>query len=102
MPASAMQGMSTRPVDFNAGSKVILSVIRNVGTIGAPNYNRPVLYQRYEYGSFAGGEQADHRRLRFVRARSRVSGGQLRQQYGPAGHESAAGCGHARSAEWFT
>ena len=50
--ASAMIGMATRPVDFNAGSKVILSVIRNVGTIGAPNYNKPVLYQRYEYGSF--------------------------------------------------
>jgi len=49
---SAMQGMSTRPVDFNAGSKVILSVIRNVSTIGAANYNTPVLYQRYEYGSF--------------------------------------------------
>jgi TadE-like protein len=50
--SSAMQGMSTRPVDFNAGSKVILSVIRNVSTIGAANYNKPVLYQRYEYGSF--------------------------------------------------
>ena len=50
--ASAMVGMATRPVNFNAGSKVILSVIRNVGTIGAANYNRPVLYQRYEYGSF--------------------------------------------------
>lgn len=50
--ASAMVGMATRPVDFNAGSKVILSVIRNVGTIGAANYNFPVLYQRYEYGSF--------------------------------------------------
>ena len=50
--ASAMVGMATRPVDFNMGSKVILSVIRNVSTIGAANYNTPVLYQRYEYGSF--------------------------------------------------
>jgi hypothetical protein len=50
--ASALQGMRARPVDFNAGSKVILSVIRNVGTIGAANYDKPVLYQRYEYGSF--------------------------------------------------
>jgi len=50
--SSAMVGMATRPVDFNAGSKVILSVVRNVATIGAANYNRPVLYQRYEYGSF--------------------------------------------------
>ena len=50
--AAAMRGMSTRPVDFDNGSKVILSVIRNVGTIGAANFNKPVLYQRYEYGSF--------------------------------------------------
>jgi len=50
--ATAMQGMSTRPVNFNGGSKVILSVIRNVETAGAANYNKPVLYQRYEYGSF--------------------------------------------------
>jgi hypothetical protein len=55
--ASAMVGMATRPVDFNAGSKVILSVIRNVGTIGAANYNKPVLYQRYEYGSFAASSK---------------------------------------------
>ena len=52
--ASAMQGMSTRPVDFNAGSKVIFSVIKNVATIGAANYGKPVLYERYVYGSFAG------------------------------------------------
>jgi len=52
--ASALQSMSTRPVDFNTNSRVILSVIKNVGTIGAPNYNQPVLYQRYEYGTLAG------------------------------------------------
>ena len=52
--ASAMQGMSTRPVDFTAGSKVIFSVIKNVATIGAANYGKPVLYERYEYGTFAG------------------------------------------------
>jgi hypothetical protein len=47
-----MQGMRARPVDFDNGSKVILSVIRNVATVGAANYNTPVLYRRYEYGSF--------------------------------------------------
>src|SRR5436190_13741212 len=56
--SSALQGMSTRPVDFNAmapnGAKMILSVIRNVSTIGAANYNKPVLYQRYEYGPYPG------------------------------------------------
>lgn len=51
--AGALQSMSTRPVDFNANSTVILSVIKNVGTIGAPNYNTPVLYQRYQYGTLA-------------------------------------------------
>jgi len=55
--ASALQGMSTRPVDFSSNSKVILSVIRNVGTVGAANYNKPVLYQRYEYGSGPGSSQ---------------------------------------------
>jgi Flp pilus assembly protein TadG len=50
--ANAMLGMSTRPVDFNNGSKVILSVVRNVATTNAANYNQPVLYQRYELGSF--------------------------------------------------
>jgi hypothetical protein len=55
--ASAMQGMSTRPVDFSAGSKVIFSVIKNVATVGAGNYGKPVLYQRYEYGSFAASSK---------------------------------------------
>jgi hypothetical protein len=49
---AAMRAMNSRPVNFDAGSKVILSVIRNVDTIGAANYDRPVLYQRHEYGSF--------------------------------------------------
>jgi Flp pilus assembly protein TadG len=52
--ASAMQGMSSRPVNFNANSKMIFSVIKNVGTVGAANYNTPVLYQRYEYGTLPG------------------------------------------------
>jgi Flp pilus assembly protein TadG len=49
---SAMRGMNTRPVNFDAGSKVIFSVIKNVATTTAPNFNKPVLYQRFEYGSF--------------------------------------------------
>jgi uncharacterized protein (UPF0333 family) len=53
--AAAMRSMSSRPVNFNDGSsKVIFSVLKNVATIGATNYNKPVLYQRYEYGSFPG------------------------------------------------
>ena len=53
--ATAMVNMSSRPVNFsNGSSKVIFSVIKNVATVGASNYNRPVLYQRYAYGSLAG------------------------------------------------
>jgi Flp pilus assembly protein TadG len=48
----AMRGMNTRPVNFDSGSKVIFSVVRNVDTSGAPNYNKAILYQRVEYGSF--------------------------------------------------
>jgi Flp pilus assembly protein TadG len=53
--ATAMRNMSSRPVDFSSGSsKVIFSVVKNVATVGASNYNKPVLYQRYEYGSLTG------------------------------------------------
>jgi Flp pilus assembly protein TadG len=53
--ATAMRNMSARPVNFSDGSsKVIFSVVKKVATTGAGNYNKAVLYQRYEYGSFAG------------------------------------------------
>jgi len=53
--ATAMRDMSSRPVNFTDGSsKVIFSVVKNVATVGAANYNKPVLYQRYEYGSLTG------------------------------------------------
>jgi hypothetical protein len=48
---TVMVSMSTRPVNFPTSSKVIFSVIKNVGTIGAANYNLPVLYQVHSYGS---------------------------------------------------
>jgi uncharacterized protein (UPF0333 family) len=51
--ASAMRSMSARPVDFDNGSKLILSVVRNVPTVGASNYNKAILYQRYEYGTLS-------------------------------------------------
>jgi Flp pilus assembly protein TadG len=53
--ATAMRSMSSPPVNFNDGSsKVIFSVVKKVATVGASNYNKAVLYQRYEYGSFSG------------------------------------------------
>ncbi len=48
---AVMKSMSTRPVDFPTSSKVIFSVIKNVGTLGTANYNTAVLYQRFSYGS---------------------------------------------------
>jgi len=53
--ATAMRNMMAPPVNFNNGSsKVIFSVVKKVATTGAANYNKAVLYQRYEYGSFTG------------------------------------------------
>lgn len=53
--ATAIATMSSRPVNFgNGSSKVIFSVIKNVATVGASNYNKPVLYQRYAYGTLSG------------------------------------------------
>ena len=50
---TAMRGMSTRPVNFDASSRLILSVIKKVATTGTSNYNKEVLYARYEYGSLS-------------------------------------------------
>jgi Flp pilus assembly protein TadG len=51
---TAMKNMSNRPVNFdNGSSKVIFSVIKNVATVGASNYNHDVIFQRYEYGTLA-------------------------------------------------
>jgi len=52
--ATAVKSMSSPPVNFASGSKIIFSVIRNVPTAGASNFGKPILYQRYVYGSVAG------------------------------------------------
>jgi hypothetical protein len=49
--ATALQHMSSAPVDFTNGSKLIFSVIKDVATTGASNFGKPVLYQRYEFGT---------------------------------------------------
>jgi hypothetical protein len=51
--ATALTSMTTRPVNFATGAKVIFSVIKNVQTAGAPNVNKNILYQRYVYGSLS-------------------------------------------------
>ena len=52
--ATVLRSMSSRPVDFSgANSKVIFSVIKRGATTGSTNYNKDILYQRYEYGGFS-------------------------------------------------
>lgn len=51
---AAMTNMSTRPVDFNTRSRMILSVLRKGGTPGTPNYDQVIVYQRHEFGSLTG------------------------------------------------
>lgn len=50
---TAIRSMTTRPVNFDADSRMIFSVIRKVATSGAPNYDQVILYQRHEYGSLS-------------------------------------------------
>jgi Flp pilus assembly protein TadG len=53
--ATTLASMTSGPVNFNDGSsRVIFSVVKKVATVGAPNYNSAVLYQRYTYGSYSG------------------------------------------------
>lgn len=50
---SAMKNMKTRPVDFDNGSRLIFSVVKKVATAGTPNFDKVILYQRYEYGTLS-------------------------------------------------
>lgn len=51
---SAMKTMTTSPVNFDASSRVIFSVVMKGQTVGTANYNKDFLYQRYSYGALAG------------------------------------------------
>ena len=50
---TALRSMTTRPVDFDSGSTLILSVIKKGATTGTVNYDRHILYQRYQYGTLS-------------------------------------------------
>jgi hypothetical protein len=53
--ATAMRKMADRPVNFDDGSsKMIFSVIKRGAATGTANYDKPFLYQRYEYGTYGG------------------------------------------------
>lgn len=51
---TALTSMSSLPVNFASGSTAIFSVIRMGATTGTANYNALVLYQRMQFGTFAG------------------------------------------------
>jgi Flp pilus assembly protein TadG len=52
--ATAMTKMSSRPVNFSTGARLIFSVLRKGATTGTTNYNQIILYQRYETGALTG------------------------------------------------
>jgi len=52
-----LRNMSMHPVDLTSRSKVIFSVLKRGATTGTANYDRTILYQRYEYGALANGSK---------------------------------------------
>jgi hypothetical protein len=52
--ATAMRKLTVRPVNFDDGARLIFSVIRKGSTAGTANFDKEILYQRYEFGSLAG------------------------------------------------
>ena len=54
--SNALRNMSTRPVDFATAnrSRLIFTVLRRGTTVGTPNYNNVIAYQRYEFGGLTG------------------------------------------------
>lgn len=52
--ATALRMMSHHPVDLTANAKVIFSVLKRGATVGSANYDRVVLYKRFEFGVHPG------------------------------------------------
>jgi Flp pilus assembly protein TadG len=51
--STALRNMASAPVNFGSRSTMILSVLKNVATIGAANFGKTVLYQRYQFGALS-------------------------------------------------
>jgi Flp pilus assembly protein TadG len=51
--STAMTNMASQPVNFGTNSAAIFSVIKRVATVGASNYNKDVLYARYQFGALS-------------------------------------------------
>jgi Flp pilus assembly protein TadG len=52
--ATALTKMTSRPVNFSSGARLIFSVLRKGSTTGTANYNTIIVYQRYETGGLTG------------------------------------------------
>ena len=52
--ATAMRSMISRPVNFDNGSRLIFSVLKKGATSGTTNFDKVILYQRYEFGTLSG------------------------------------------------
>jgi hypothetical protein len=54
----AMRGMASRPLNFDNGtSRMIFSVLKRGETSGSANFDRIILYQRHQYGGYAGSSK---------------------------------------------
>ena len=51
--AAAWKAMDGRPVDFSSKARMICSVVRRGATTGTSNFDKDVLYERYEYGALS-------------------------------------------------
>ena len=48
---NALRGMTSGPVDLNTRSTVILTVIKRIAVVNAPNDGKDIVYQRYKSGA---------------------------------------------------
>jgi Flp pilus assembly protein TadG len=51
---TAMRTMSTSPVDLDANSRLIFTVIKKGATTGTANFDHEIVYQRLEFGALSG------------------------------------------------
>ena len=52
-----MQAMSSAPVNFSSGSRLIFSVVKKGTSTGTANFGKDILYQRYSYGTLSASSQ---------------------------------------------
>lgn len=58
--AAAMRVMAQAPVDFDNGSTMIFTVLKRGATTGTANFNRLIVYQRFQTGSLGGVTSGIH------------------------------------------